>query len=268
MTSEFLFPAAGVISLICAYLVWNCAGGKSKNAGRNIGLLLSAGIALSLIGLYQLEPVTEQGIDFRLATSVAICIILIQGIYLVGLIHHGVRGLGIFLLPLTTLPLLLFPLLPDEPHVRIHTSSLIETSHLLISLIAYAILTLATLHALMHQLLNRALKRKQLSRIMQALPSLLEIETHMYAQLRWAAWLLGIGILTGLGWQWVEMSHFAILSHKVILALFSWGVLLLLLFMRRRAFWTGRRASMMVLAAYVLLLLAYFGVKLIQSFRI
>ncbi len=257
-----------MISLVCVWLVWDCAGGKTKNAGRNIGLLLSVAIILALAGLYKLEPVSAQGLDFHLAASVAICAILIQGIYLVGLVHHGVRGLGLFLLPATALPLLLLPFLPDEPYVRIHTTSLIETSHLLISLLAYALLTLATLHALMHLMLARALKRKHLGRLMQALPSLMEIETHMYAQLRWAAWLLGIGILTGLGWQWVEMSHFTIASHKVILALFSWAVLLVLLFMRRHASWSSRRASFMVLAAYVLLLLAYFGVKLVQFWRI
>ncbi len=268
MSPAILFPAAGVITLICTWIVWDCVWKRPQYAGRNISLLLSLAIILSLTGLFKLEPVTAHGIDFRLAASVAICTILVQGIYLVGVVSHGVRGLGLFLLPFSALILLLIPLLPDEPYVRIHTTSLLESSHLLVSLLAYAILTLATLHALMHLFLDRALKRKHLSRIMQALPSLLEIETHMYAQIRWSAWLLGIGILTGLSWQWVEFSHFALVSHKVILVLFSWAVLLLLLFMRRLANWPSRRASFMVLAAYVLLLLAYFGVKLIQSWRL
>lgn len=268
MSPTILFPAAGVITLICAWLVWDCVWKRPQYAGRNISLLLSLAIILSLTGLFKLEPVTAHGIDFRLSASVAICAILVQGIYLTGVVNHGVKGLGLFLLPATALPLLLLPLFPDDLYVRIHTTSLLETGHLLISLFAYAILTLATLHALMHLLLDRALKRKQLSRIMQALPSLLEIETHMYAQIRWAAWLLGFGILTGLSWQWIEYSHFALVSHKVILALFSWAVLVVLLFVRRLASWPSRRASFMVLAAYVLLLLAYFGVKLIQSFRI
>jgi len=267
MSPTMLFPIAGVITLICAWLVWDCVWKSTQCNSCNISVLLSLSIILSLIGLIRLEPVTAHGIDFKLAASVAICTILVQDIYLVGMIKHGVKGLGLFLLPASAIPLLLIPLLPAEPSVSIQTTSLLETSHLLISLLAYAILTLATLHAIMHLMLDRALKRKRLGRLMQVLPSLLEIEKHMYAQIRLSAWLLGIGILTGLSWQWVEHSRFILVSHKVILALFSWVVLIALLFMRRTAAWPGRRASFMVLAAYILLLLAYFGVKLIQSWR-
>ena len=77
---------------------------------------------------------------------------------------------------------------------------MMEASHLLFSLLAYAILTLAMLHAAMHLLLDRALKRKQIGPIVQSLPSLLEVENHMYAQVRTATWLLALSILTGLVW--------------------------------------------------------------------
>jgi ABC-type uncharacterized transport system permease subunit len=142
---------------------------------------------------------------------------------------------------------------------------LLETGHLFISLIAYAVLTLAAIHAVMQILLDRALKKKRLSTLVQALPSLMDIERHMIAQVKVATILIGISILTGLIWQWVDHQYFALLNHKVLLALFTMAVLVLLLIKRHRASWPTRLASRAVLTAYTLLMLAYFGVKLIDS---
>ena len=169
-------------------------------------------------------------------------------------------------MPATAFPLFLVPLLPEAHHPNwVQTSSLLETSHLLISLAAYAVLTLAAIHALMQILLDRALKKKKLSVLIQALPSLVSIERHMFAQVKIATIMIGISILTGLVWQWLEYAHFALLNHKVLLALFTFGVLVLLQIKRHRASWSSSIASRTVLTAYVLLMLAYFGVKLIHS---
>lgn len=265
MPPLYLFPAAACLTLAAAYFVWARVWRRPSISEQGIAALLMLAVAMSVYALFEFEPVSERGLNFTMGSAVAVCTVLVQGMYLLGLWRHGVSGLGLFLLPATALPLFAIPFLPDQPAVWIHTRSPMETGHLLISLLAYAILTVAALHAAMHLLLDRALKRKQLGRIAQALPSLVEIETHMYAQVRWATWLLALGILSGLVWQWESLSRFVFGSHKVLLALFSWSVLAALLIMRRRATWQGRRASIMVLAAYGLLVLAYFGVKLVQS---
>jgi len=270
MTSTYLFLAAGLLTLVSAYLVWadvwKDSVSVSSNKGSIIGSILLTSIVLTLLGCVQLEVVTGQGIRVSLISAVAIATLLVQVMYLIGVWQHGIRGLGLFLLPLTALPLLLIPVLPESAADHwIRTSSLLESSHLLLSLMAYAILTMAAIHALMLLQLDRFLKQKQLSPVMRAMPSLFDIEIHLFAQVRWATWLLALGILTGLTWQWVEFQHFALLNHKVLLALFAFAVLVLLLSKRKKAGWNGRWASRMVLAAYTLLLLAYFGVRLINS---
>ncbi|MDX8396625.1 MAG: cytochrome c biogenesis protein CcsA [Mariprofundaceae bacterium] len=269
MSADILFPAAGLLTLTCAYLVWadvlNLPTPKKKVSPISFLLILS--IILTASGSWEIDTIGDQGIQFSLLTATAIATLLVQTMYLIGLWQHGVRGLGLFLLPVTAIPLLILPILPEQNTSHwIHTSSVLETGHLLVSLLAYAILTLAALHALMHLQMDKALKNKLLSPMMQAMPSLYEIETHLFAQVRWATWMLGLGILTGLTWQWFEFEHFALLNHKVLLALFSFAVLVVLLFKHQRDAWHGKRASHMVLASYILLLLAYFGVKLIHSF--
>ncbi len=270
INSTILFLSAGALTSGAAILLWreslhrradDIRPGTARTSG-----LVGASVLLTIWALHLIEPVTAQGINFTLATGVALATLIVQVIYLFGILRHGVQGLGLFLLPSTALPLLVLPFLP-EAHAPnwVHTSSLLETGHLLISLIAYAVLTLAAVHALMHIMLDRALKRKRLSGMIQALPSLFDIERYMIAQVKTATVLIGLSILTGLTWQWTAYQHFAILNHKVLLALFSFGVLLLLLFKRQRAGWSTRVASRVTLTAYGLLLLAYFGVKLIES---
>jgi len=270
MSSIYLFPAAGFLTLICTWFVWSSVRSFKTNESMDkkpaIEIFLMVSILLTIVGCFKLEPVTDQGIRFSLASSVAIATLLVQSMYLIGLWQHGIRGLGLILLPVTGVPLLLVPFLPHSATEHwIHTSSVLETGHLLISLLAYAILTLAAIHAIVLLMLDRALKKKKISPIMQAMPSLFEIEIHLFAQVRWAITLLALGILTGLTWQWVEFQHFALLSHKVLLALFSFTVLAILLSKRKKSGWHGRRASYMVIAAYSLLLLAYFGARLISS---
>jgi len=270
MTSTLLFSAAGLITLFCAGLIWrgplqgNHALGQ--HAANSIAALLSSAIVVNIWAIHLIDSVTADGINFTLATGVAVSTLIVQAIYVFGILRHGIQGLGLFLLPLSAIPLFLVPVLPEAHSPNwVHTSSLLETGHLLISLIAYAVLTLAAIHAVMQILLDRALKKKRLSTLIQALPSLMDIERHMIAQVKVATILIGISILSGLVWQWVDYHHFALLNHKVLLALFTLAVLILLLIKRHRASWPTRLASRAVLAAYILLMLAYFGVKLIGS---
>ncbi len=268
MTSVLLFPLAGIVTSIATLLIWKTALGSEPGQPKHGALasLVAISTGMTLIGLLLREPIKPEGLYFGLVSGLATATLLIQASYLFGLIRHGIRGLGLILLPATALPLLLIPLLSDSDATAswIQTKSPLQDAHLLISLLAYAVLTLATIHALMYLQLNRSLKRKQIGTLLKALPALTEIEKHMYAQILGAAWLLGIGILTGLTWQWREAAHFHLLTHKILLAIFSWVVLVMLLVMRKRANWSGRKGSIMVIAAYIMLVLAYFGVKFIR----
>jgi len=268
MTSSILFYASGLLTLTCAIIIWRSALKRKpeQEPTSSIAGIMAVAITLNIWAIHLLGSLTADGINFTLATGAATLILLIHAIYSIGILRHGIQGLGLFLLPITAIPLFLIPVLP-EAHTPnwIHTSSLLETSHLLLSLVAYAILTLAALHAAMQIMLDRALKKKQISFLVQALPSLISIERHMFAQVKLATILIGASILTGLSWQWVEFQQFALFTHKVLLALFAFGVLVLLQIKRQLASWSTRIASRAVLTAYALLLLAYFGVQFIKT---
>ncbi|RMH60869.1 MAG: hypothetical protein D6678_04920 [Zetaproteobacteria bacterium] len=270
MNLTILFPIAGLLTLGAAALLWlgvrqrDITTMQQRKPG--VGALVTASILLTLLALVRLNPVTEHGINFTLAAGTASATLLIQLIYLYGIVRHGVQGLGLFILPVTALPLMILPALPEASTPNwVETSSILEDTHLLTSLVAYAVLTLAAVHALMYLMLDRALKRKRLSFLMQALPPLFDIDRYMFAQVRGATTLIGISILSGLSWQWMAYGTFILWNHKVLLALFAFGILVLLLVKRQKNEWPGRTSSRVILAAYVLMLLAYFGVKLITA---
>ncbi len=270
ITSSILFFSAALFTLMSAIIIWrNALQRRNKpnvSPSNSIAGLLSVAIILNIWAIHLLDSVTANGINFTLATGAAVLTLLVHVIYTIGILRHGIQGLGLFLLPISALPLFLIPILPQAHDPNwVHTSSLIETSHLLISMAAYALLTLAAIHAVMQILQDRALKKKQISTFVQALPALMDVERHMFAQVKVATILIGISILTGLVWQWVDYQQLALLNHKVLLALFSLGVLVLLQIKRHQACWSTSTASRTVLMAYALLMLSYFGVKLIHS---
>ena len=268
MISNILFIVAGILSLIAAWLivVGMRSGAEKGDMQRYISLSVGTSVFCTLIALLQLGFIASTGLLLTLTTVAGFATILVQSLYLLGIWQHGIRGLGLLLLPITAIPLLLLPLLPNgESSQWVEAHSFLQTGHLLLSVAGFAILTLAALYACMQLLLDRALKNKKIGFFIQAMPSLMDISNHLFAHVRWAIWLIGLSILTGLAWQWLEMNHFALFTHKVLLATFAWIALLTLYHFRKKSAWNHNRGSKMVLFAYISLMLAYFGVKLIRN---
>ena len=256
--------------MLSAFLIWRRAYQKDQiHPPQTESLLVtlqSLSAIFTLTGIILLQPIHDHEINFTLSEAAATATLFVQVMYLVGLIRHGIQGLGLFLLPVTAIPLLLAPFLPiDATTEPIYTSSVLQTGHLLISMIAYAVLTMAAFHAIMLLLLDKALKRKHTHPILQFMPPLMKLETLMITFLRWSVWLLLLSILTGLVWQWVDFSKFALFNHKVLLSLFSFALLSWLLSQQKKGTWHGRRTGQLILLSYILMLLAYFGVHLIQA---
>jgi len=268
MISNILFVSAGLVSLLAAWLIFRCVrtAGSGKSMQHTLSLLVAASIALTLLAILEQGFIAPTGLVLTLTTVSGFTILLVQNLYLIGMWKHGVRGLGLLLLPLTATPLLLIPFLPEETSEQwVEAHSFLHGGHLLLSVVAYAMLTMAALYAMMQLQLDKALTQKKIGFWVQAMPSLMDISNYLFAHVRWAIWLLGLSILTGLAWQWVELHHFALFSHKVLLAIAAWVILIVLYYQRQKAAWHHNRGSKMVLFAYGTLLLAYFGVKIIKD---
>lgn len=137
-------------------------------------------------------------------------------------------------------------------------------SHVVLSILAYSLLTIATLQALLLAYQNHQLKQKHSMGSVRFLPPLQTMEALLF-ELLWAGELvLTLSILSGI---WFLEDIFAQhLAHKTAFSIAAWVIYALLLWGRHHFGWRGYTAIRWTLGGFALLMLAYFGSKLVLEF--
>jgi ABC-type uncharacterized transport system permease subunit len=183
-------------------------------------------------------------------------------IYWAGSFFYRLDGLPVFILPFSLLSLLLAWWLPGRA-IPYHLYTPGFAVHLFVSMLAYSLLAIGTLLALLMLVLERALHEKRLATWARSLPPLLSLEQLMFKVLGWAFVLLTLTLASGMLFSEELFRVPLTFSHKVVFGVLSWLLLGGLLFGRRRRGWRGRVAARLTLASFVLLLLAYIGSKVV-----
>jgi ABC-type uncharacterized transport system permease subunit len=133
--------------------------------------------------------------------------------------------------------------------------------HIVISMVAYGLLTLGAIQAIVLSLQHRQLRQRPPLKPLATLPPLQTMETLLFRLLGAGLVLLTLAIATGA----VFINHLVEqhLTHKLVLSIIAWLIFAILLVGRWRYGWRGRVASRGVLIGYAVLVLAYFGSKLV-----
>lgn len=137
--------------------------------------------------------------------------------------------------------------------------------HIVVSVLAYGLLTLASVAGLGVFLQERALKQKRQTKLTAMLPSVADGEALQLSLLRAAAAGLAVGLLSGMATEYFEIGRILRLDHKTVFSLLTFAVIIGLLAAHSRTGIRGRRAARYVLLAYLLLTLAYPGVKFVTD---
>jgi len=148
--------------------------------------------------------------------------------------------------------------LADNPGVWVE-------AHILISVVTYALVTIAAVAALAAFVQERALKTKRPTALSRLLPSVAESEALLVRLLIIGEVVLGLGLATGIATQYQETGVFIHWDHKAILSLTAFAVIGALLSAHFISGVRGRRVTRMVLLAYLLLSLGYPGVKFVTD---
>lgn len=170
-----------------------------------------------------------------------------------------VENLLIAQLPIVALILLIAAF--SQNYVPLTDVSYGITWHILLSILAYSVLTIAALQAILLYWQDNALKQRKTLSILQSLPPL-QLMDRLLFELIW----LGMILLTAsyiIGWPFILDLKGQHLSHKVVFALISWLIYAWLLFGRYRFGWRGVIASRWTLIGSVFMLLSYFGSKFV-----
>lgn len=134
-------------------------------------------------------------------------------------------------------------------------------AHIILSTVAYALLTIAAALAIALALLDRRLRSRQPLGWLAILPSVEALEAGIFQALGAGFAVLTLALFSG--FIFVENLFAQHLIHKTVLSCLAWIVFATLLFGRWRFGWRGRMALRWTLSGFALLGMAYFGSKLV-----
>ncbi|WP_207459614.1 cytochrome c biogenesis protein CcsA [Azospirillum sp. SYSU D00513] len=237
--------------------------GEGRSAAFWIGLLLAA-VGSVAFALTQIGGQWHTGLSTALWVTIAACMLLYTALCL------GTRSawrLSPLLLPYLFLVGALATISQGapSPSLRGGVPGVWIDLHIAVSVVTYALLTIAAVASLAAFLQQRALKSKRPTPLSRFLPPVAESERLQVRLLAACELVLGAGLATGMAVLHYEQGVALRLDHKILLSLATFAVVGGLLLAQMRSGVRGRTAARMVLIAYLLLTLAYPGVKFVTD---
>jgi ABC-type uncharacterized transport system permease subunit len=228
---------------------------------RNLQLLTAATLALHSWLLYA-GVFQSDGMYLGVGTSLSVIIWLTALIYWAGSFFYRLEGIQI-LIASAAAPLVLAPLLAPSVRPLAHTELPAFRVHLVISLAAYSLFTIASLQALVMTVVERRLHGGSLPAFLQRLPPLLTMEQMLFQILAAGFALLTLTLGSGMLFSEELFGRPLRFTHKVVFGITAWLIFAALLAGRRIYGWRGRVALRWTLAGFLALILAYLGTKFV-----
>jgi ABC-type uncharacterized transport system permease subunit len=198
-------------------------------------------------------------VDLHFYAALSLVSAVIAALTLIVNLTRPVAALGIILFPLAGLFLAIDEFL--APTTAPFPLDWQIALHVTIALLAYSLLAIAAVLALLLATQERALRSRQFSAWARTLPPLTQTESLMFRLIGAGFALLTLTLLSGI--LFVHNLHAQHQAHTAILSLVAWIIFGVLLFGRWRWGWRGPRAVYLTLAGMVILLLAFFGSKFV-----
>ena len=189
-----------------------------------------------------------------LLASFVICVILFAASFIKSIEH-----LGMIVLPVTIICLIL-NLLFGQPDNSLTYNPGIQT-HIITSIIAFSILCLAAVQAILLFIQERSIKQHTSTGLLRSLPSLHESETILFQSIILGVLVLTIALVTG--FIFLDDIFAQHLVHKTFLSCLAWLVFVVLLWGRFQFGWRGVTAVRWYLGGFSFLILAYYGSKIV-----
>ncbi|MGB2248923.1 MAG: cytochrome C assembly family protein [Alcanivorax sediminis] len=137
-------------------------------------------------------------------------------------------------------------------------------THVLFSILAYAVLAIAAAQAILVKIQDHQLKEGHIRGLMRLFPPVQVMETMLFEAIWVGETLLTIAIASG--FFYVDNLFAQHLVHKTVLTLIAWVVFATLLVGRHLRGWRGRTAIRFTLSGFTVLLVGFFGSQLVLEF--
>src|SRR5699024_3798040 len=170
-----------------------------------------------------------------------------------------VAGLGVIVFPLAAM-LLALDVFVARPTMQNPLDWQISL-HVAIALLAYSVLSICAVLAILLALQERALRSHLPTRLVRALPPLTQTEALLFRLIGAGFALLTLTLLSGA--LFVHNMFAQHLAHIFVLSVIAWLIFGALLWGRWRHGWRGARAVNLTLIGMAVLALGFFGSKFV-----
>jgi len=255
------------IAAILCYLfaAYRTATALSRPAARGaavkaqiLAVALTA-VCLHAVVLYQ-AIVTSAGFNLEVFNTASLVAWIIALLVVVAVAYKPLETLIVVLLPCAAIALGLeraFPgyrVLPTDAPMGLRI-------HVVLSILAYSLITIAALQAVLLSIADRRLHDKRPRPIIDLLPPLQVMEDFLFQLVGIGFFVLSLGLLSG--FMFVDDLLAQHLVHKTVLSGAAWLSFAILLWGRRFHGWRGGVVVRYTLAGFAVLMLGFFGSKIV-----
>lgn len=268
MPDSFLYFITAAAWLALTGLAWRAARpavAAGPDTGRDFrpeSVLVPVALVLHAMLVYR-GVVVAEGLNLGLANAVSLLVWLTALIYwLAGLAYPGLSGMQGLMAPVAFGAVVLQGTLPSR-HVVTYTAEPLFTMHFAIAMLAYALVIVATVHAVAMLAEEKWLHRGVLPPFLKSLPPLMEMEALLFRLLLAAFVLLTLTVVSGVFFSELLFGKPFAFTHKNVFAILSWLIFGGLLAGHHLRGWRGKTAVRWTLAGFFMLLIAYVGSKFV-----
>lgn len=251
------YLAAGLL------LVIRLIRGEPATPAIRLGILaLAAGAAVLHATALAARLGHEGGINLALTSAFSFVACSVVVLYVIGSLARPIENLGILVLPFAALTLAAEWLWPGGGHI-LREATPPAAVHIVVSIIAYGLLTLAAVQALLLLVQEERLRHKHPGGFLRMLPPMQTMETLMFQMIGLGFVLLTATVTSGVFFSDEVFGRPFKLTHHVVLSVLGFAVYGILLVGRLARGWRGVPAIRWTLAGFVLIVLGYFGSKFV-----
>lgn len=216
---------------------------------------------VTLHALYTCSTIQNLGgFNFSFFSTASLTAFVISMLLLFAALDKPVAKLGVLIFPIAAAMLIFDISYPAKPHtLSSYTPSM--SIHILCSILAFSLLNIAALQAILLALQDQQLRHHSPKRFMLALPPLQAMESLLFQMIATGLVFLTASLISG--FFFIEDLFAQHLVHKTVLSILAWVIFSALLFGRVRYGWRGQSAIQWTLIGFTFLLLAYFGSKMV-----
>lgn len=251
------YAASGLVAIYNAFAKTRPANARLAYLGLAILGLVAHSASLAS------ELVVQGMLQMSLLNSISVCVWMTILVILISALTKPIHNLFMFFMPTGSALLLLALAAPQQAEAKFYSAGMLV--HIFVSLLAYSVMIVSTLQAILVNIQSNHLHRHELNhRISSILPPLQSMERLMFEWVFIGFILLTIAMVTG--GMYVENLLAQHLIHKTVLTLISWGFFAVLIFGHFYLGWRGKRASQLIYLGFGFLLVAFMGSKFVLEY--